>query len=163
MMSEEVTIDKIDQVLTNLKDAVSILEPIKELIQKNIELGSENDRMRQEHAEMKAELEHASSELEKVSADFSDLMKKKGETIRLREVLGISMTLLSDVFGAAPHSKLLFLLHGDIGQGATRDTLVKASGLSAVSVRIALKDLDAAKIVDYNVETGEVKLLKKIY
>lgn len=162
-MGEDITVDKVDQVIGNIKDALSILEPIKELIQKNIELGSENERMRKEHAEMKAELEHASIELEKVSADFSDLMKKKGETIRLREVLGIAMTLLSDVFGAAPHSKLLFLLHGDIGHGATRDTLIKASGLAAASVRIALKDLDAAKIVNYDVETGEVKLLKKIY
>ena len=162
-MSEDITVDKVDQVIGNIKDALSILEPLKELIEKNIELSSENERMRKEHAEMKAELEHASIELEKVSADFSDLMKKKGETIRLREVLGIAMTLLSDVFGAAPHSKLLFLLHGDIGHGATRDTLIKASGLAAASVRIALKDLDAAKIVNYDVETGEVKLLKKIY
>ena len=118
-------------------------------------------KIKEENVKMKAELEHVSTQLEKVSKDFEHLSKKKGEKIDMREVLALSMTLLTEVFGAQPHSKILFLLHGV--SEMNRDALTKASGISPATVRKALADLNAAKLLDYNVELETVKLLKRIY
>lgn len=125
-------------------------------------LETENKELNTENAKMKGDLEHVSKELEKVSKEFKHLTKAHDRTIDMREVLTLSMTLLTEVFGAQPHSKLLFLLHGKKAE-MTRDTLVKSSGISPAMVRKALADLNAAKLVEYDVETSEVKLLRRIY
>jgi len=102
-----------------------------------------------------------SRELHKMSKDFQSMAKVKGEKIKLREVLALSMTLLTEVFGAQPHSKVLFLLHGV--EEMTRDSLTKASGISPAAIRHALADLNTAKLVEYDVEKETAKLLKRIY
>ncbi|MFX1453360.1 MAG: hypothetical protein ACFFCM_21175 [Promethearchaeota archaeon] len=102
-----------------------------------------------------------SRELHKMSKDFQSMAKVKGEKIKLREVLALSMTLLTEVFGAQPHSKVLFLLHGV--EEMTRDSLTKASGISPAAIRHALADLNNAKLVEYDVEKETAKLLKRIY
>jgi len=163
-MSENVTIDKVDEVMAHLKDALTILEPTKKLINDNIALNDENKKMREEHAEMKAELDHISDQLKTVSKDFEHLRKEQDKKVEIREILALSMTLLTDVFGAAPHSKLMFILHGfPAGKEIDRKTITQSSGLSPASVRIALSDLNAAKLVEFDVETDKVKLLKKIF
>ncbi|NVM54999.1 MAG: hypothetical protein HWN66_14940 [Candidatus Helarchaeota archaeon] len=118
--------------------------------------------LKQENIAMKAELDNVSKELEKVTVDFEHLAKAKDQKIEMREVLALVMTLLVEVFGAQPHSKLLFLLHGQKVE-MDRTSLMKASGISGAMVRKALADLDAAKLVDYDVESQSVKLLKRIY
>ena len=82
--------------------------------------------------------------------------------MEVRKVLALSITLLTEVFGAMPHSKLLYLLHGPKGE-MSRETLAKSSGISPAVVRKALADLSAAKLVEYDVESGMVKLLRRIY
>ncbi|NHI92394.1 MAG: hypothetical protein EAX96_07805 [Candidatus Lokiarchaeota archaeon] len=162
--TEKVTIDKVDQVITHLNDALTILDPIKKLINDNIALNEENVRMRTEHAQMREELDHISNQLKKVSSEFEHLQKEKDKKVEVREILALSMTLLTDVFGAAPHSKLLYLLHGfPEGKEIDRKALTQSSGLSPASVRKSLADLNAAKLVDFDVETDKVKLLKKIF
>ncbi len=121
-----------------------------------------NNELRNANAKMKGDLDHISKELEKVSKDFEHLKKDKDAKIDMREILSLSMTLLTEVFGAQPHSKILFLLHGEKGDWSRND-LVKSSGISAAAIRKALADLDAAKLVRYDVETGSVELLKRIY
>jgi len=120
------------------------------------------DEMVKENIRMKAELDNVNKELEKVSVDFQHLSKAKDQKIEMREVLALCMTLLVEVFGAQPHSKLLYLLHGQKAD-MDRETLTKASGISGAMVRKALADLDAAKLVKYDVVTSKVKLLKRIY
>ncbi|NVM04513.1 MAG: hypothetical protein HWN67_19475 [Candidatus Helarchaeota archaeon] len=111
--------------------------------------------------EFKDDYVKISRELQKMSKDFQGMAKIKGEKIKLREVLALSMTLLTEVFGAQPHSKILFLLHGV--EEMTRDALTKASGISPAAIRHALADLNAAKLVEYDVEKETGKLLKRIY
>ena len=165
---------------TQLKDVISLLDRLKdeypELYEKLSDLDKKNqelkkgsgmaekeiDQLRTENQKMKAELENVSSELSKVSKEFEHLSKDKDKKVETRKILALSITLLTEVFGAMPHSKLLFLLHGGKGE-MSRDALAKSSGISPAVVRKALADLSAAKIVDYDVESGLVKLLKRIY
>ena len=118
--------------------------------------------MRRENARMKAELENVYKELGKVSKDFEHLAKQRDQKVSMQEVLALVMTLLVEVFGAQPHSKLLYLLHGQ-KTDMDRDTLTKASGIAGAVVRKALADLDGAKLVKYDVTTGRVQLLKRVY
>ncbi|MHA1276647.1 MAG: hypothetical protein ACTSRC_16015 [Candidatus Helarchaeota archaeon] len=119
-------------------------------------------KMKQENVEMKAELDKVSEELDKVTAEFDVLSKEKNRKVERTEILALLMTLLVEVFGAQPHSKILFLLHGQKGE-MDRNEIMKASGIAGAVVRHALADLNSAKLVDYDVVSGRVKLLKRIY
>ncbi len=119
-------------------------------------------RMKEEHAAMKAELEQLSGQLEKVTDEFQTLSQDKERRMERTEVLALLMTLLVEVFGAQPHSKILFLLHGQ-KETWDRTSLIKASGIGGAMVRKALQDLSAAKLVEYDIEKESIKLLKHIY
>jgi len=165
---------------TQLQDVISLLDTLKDeypelygklsdLEKTNQELkkGSgmaekEIDQLRTENQKMKAELENVSNELGKVSKEFEHLSKDKDKKVEMRKILALSITLLTEVFGAMPHSKLLFLLHGGKAE-MSRDALTKSSGISPAVVRKALADLSAAGLVEYDVESGQVKLLRRIY
>ncbi|MFX1298712.1 MAG: hypothetical protein ACFFD2_28115 [Promethearchaeota archaeon] len=150
------------KILDEAKDIYTFLDGIKDTYPKFVEMAKEYDKLREENTKMKLDLEHISKELEKVSKEFQTLSKKDAKKIEMREILALSMTLLTEVFGAQPHSKLLFLLHGEKVEW-TRQDLMKASGIAGAAVRKALADLDAAKLVKYDVETSVVELLKRIY
>jgi septal ring factor EnvC (AmiA/AmiB activator) len=131
--------------------------------EKETEMSKEEiKKMQREHAEMKAELEALSKQLESVTDEFTALSQEKDRRMELREVVALVMTLLVEVFGAQPHSKLLFLLHGQ-KENMDRSALTKASGIGGAIVRHTLADLKAAKLIDYDVETGKVTLLKKVF
>jgi chromosome segregation ATPase len=165
---------------TQLQEVMSLLDTLKteypELYEKVADLEKTNqelqkgrgaaekevDQLRSENQKMKSELENVSQELGKVSKEFEHLTKEKDVKVETRKILALSITLLTEVFGAMPHSKLLFLLHGQKAE-MSRDALAKASGISPAVVRKALADLKSAMLVDYDVETGQVKLLKRIY
>ncbi len=165
---------------TQLKEVISLLDTLKdeypELYAKLSDLEKTNqelkkgsgmvekelDQLRTENQKMKSELENVSKELGKVSKEFEHLTKEKDKKVETRKVLALSITLLTEVFGAMPHSKLLYLLHGQKVE-MSRDALAKSSGISPAVVRKALADLSAAKLVEYDVESGTVKLLKRIY
>jgi len=151
--------DEYPELYTKLSD----LEKSNEEMAKGREpLEMELDQLKTENENMKAELETVSQELSKVSKEFEHISKAKDKKVEIRKVLALSITLLTEVFGAMPHSKLLYLLHGPKGE-MTRDALAKASGISPAVVRKALADLSAAKLVEYDVESGMVKLLRRIY
>jgi hypothetical protein len=128
----------------------------------NAQLRLENEQLKKENLQMKSELDHISKELEKVTQDFGQLSKEKDKNVERREVLALVMTLLMEVFGAQPHSKLLYLLHGQKAD-IDRDSLTKASGIAGAIVRKSLADLAASKLVDYDVVSGRVKLLRRVY
>lgn len=161
-MSKRKNFSGFTKVLNEAKDVYAFLDRIKDSYPKFVEMAKDYDKLKEENAKMKADLDLVSKELEKVSKEFQDLSKKSVKKIEMREILALSMTLLTEVFGAQPHSKLLFLLHGQKVDW-TRQDLTKASGISAAAVRKALADLNSAKLVDYDVETSTVKLLKRIY
>jgi len=149
---------------TELEMANKRTEELEMLSKDSSKFGKEKDQLLSENQKMRAELDEVSRQLEKVTGEFEHLAKTTGEDdkkIEMTGVLALVMTLLVDVFGAQPHSKLLFLLHGQQSE-MNRTSLIKASGISGAMVRKALADLDGAKLIKYDVETETATLLKRI-
>nr|MDO8082716.1 hypothetical protein [Candidatus Freyarchaeota archaeon] len=119
-------------------------------------------KMEKENIEMKRELQGIKDQLSKISTMYSDLSKKKDEAIDVRELLTIYVTLLEQVFAGMPHAKVLWLLHG-AKSILTRDELTKTSGFQPAVVLKSIHDLNNSKLVQYDMNTQNVKLLRKLY
>jgi len=179
-MDADEKVSALSKASTQLQEVIALLNALKdeypelytklselEKVNQELESGKEPlekevNQLKAENQQMKTELENVSNELGKVSKEFEHLTKEKDKKVEVRKVLALSITLLTEVFGAMPHSKLLYLLHGPKGE-MSREALAKASGISPAVVRKALADLSAAKLVEYDVESGMVKLLRRIY
>ena len=111
---------------------------------------------------LESELNAIKTQLEKMSDTYKDLVAEQEATIPVQELLALYIALLEDVFYAQPHAKTLFLLHGRKKE-MTRDEITKTAGHEATAIRKALGDLSRANLIDYNVETGNAKLKKRLY
>jgi len=111
---------------------------------------------------LQGELDAIKGQLEKMSQTYRELMAQQKEAIPVQELLAIYIHLLEDVFGAQPHAKALFLLHGAKTQ-MTRTEITKTAGHEPTAIRKALGDLSRAGLVDYDVEKETVRLKKRLY
>ncbi len=111
---------------------------------------------------LESELNAIKTQLEKMSDTYKELVTEQEATIPVQELLALYIALLEDVFYAQPHAKTLFLLHGRKKE-MTRDEITKTAGHEATAIRKALGDLARANLIDYNVETGNAKLKKRLY
>ncbi|MEM3526009.1 MAG: hypothetical protein QXV37_01220 [Candidatus Jordarchaeaceae archaeon] len=119
-------------------------------------------KLEKENVEVKRELQEIKDQLLKISAMYSELSKKKEEAINVKELLTIYVTLLEEVFAGMPHAKILWLLHG-AKNVLTRDELTKTSGFQPAIVLKSIHDLNNSKLVQYDMNTQNVKLLRKLY
>ncbi|WXG40267.1 MAG: hypothetical protein WED07_05520 [Candidatus Freyarchaeum deiterrae] len=156
-------IDKtLNQIKTKLgeKDAELVrlrieIENIKKMEKANIE-------MKKENIEMKEELQGIKNQLSKISTMYSDLSKKKDEAIDVRELLTIYVTLLEQVFAGMPHARVLWLLHG-AKTTLTREEITKTSGFQPAVILKSIFDLQNSKLVQYDTNSQNVKLSRKLY
>lgn len=119
-------------------------------------------KIESENIEMEKELQGIKDQLSKISTMYSDLSKKKDEAINVRELLTIYVTLLEQVFAGMPHAKVLWLLHG-AKNILSRDELTKTSGFQPAVVLKSIHDLNNSKLVQYDMNTQNVTLLRKLY
>jgi len=115
-----------------------------------------------ENAKLKEELGAIREQLERMSATYRELVAKQEAQIPVQDLLALYITLVEDVFGARPHAKVLFLLHG-AKTTMTREEITKTAGHEAAIIRKALADLARANLVDYDLEAGQVRLLRRLY
>jgi len=135
------------------------LEAVKERSAKREE---EIRKMEEENREMKKELQGIQEQLSKISSMYQELSKQKEEAINVRELLTIYVTLLEEVFAGLPHARILWLLHG-ARNVLTREELTKTSGFQPATVLKSIYDLQSAKLVEYDMDTQNVKLIRKLY
>jgi hypothetical protein len=126
------------------------------------ELEAQLSEITQERDQMNTELRAIQEQLSRVSSLYEEASKEHEETQDLSELLGIYITLLEEVFAGRPHAKILYLIHGD-KEVWTRGELNKATGFEAVAILRALHELAAAQLINYNEETNEVRVTKRIY
>jgi len=93
---------------------------------------------------------------------YSELSKKKDEAIDVRELLTIYVTLLEQVFAGMPHARVLWLLHG-AKTTLTRDEITKTSGFQPAVILKSIFDLQNSKLVQYDTNSQDVKLIRKLY
>ena len=102
------------------------------------------------------------AEFKRVSDLFKEMSGKQEATLDVKQLLGIYITLLEQVFAAQPHAKILYILHGD-KDSMSREELTKATGFAPAIILHSLHELNRAELVSFNVETGIASLTNRIY
>lgn len=153
---------RIDELMKELESNKSKHERLKRTISELKTSAEEGSKLKEERDALQSELDGINTQLEKMSKTYKELVAEKEATIPVQELLALYIALLEDVFYAQPHAKTLFLLHGKKKQ-MTRDEITKTAGHEATAIRKALGDLARAALIDYDVETGNAQLKKRLY
>lgn len=119
-------------------------------------------KLESENKTLKDETGAIREQMSKVSKLYQDLSKEKEDAIDLKELLSIYIVLLEEVFAGRPHAKILYMLHGSTDK-LNKESVVQASGFQPAVVLKSIYDLANAKLVDYDMEKTEVKLIRKLY
>lgn len=157
---------KTKELETTIKEKEAKVETLTKGLETAKETSSRSEeeirKMEKENLEMKTELQGIQEQLSKISSMYSELSQKEDDAIDVRELLTIYVTLLEQVFAGLPHAKVLWFLHGAKNQ-LKRDELTKTSGFQPAVVLKSIYDLQQAKLVQYDMNTHDVKLLRKLY
>ena len=105
-------------------------------------------------------LTHIEDQLKSTVAQMEEFSKGQKKDIDALQLLDIYLVLMGEVFSAASHVRLLFILHGE-KEEYTMTELTKASGYPGLQVRTSIHELRNAKIVDLNEDTATVKLINR--
>ncbi|MFX0098181.1 MAG: hypothetical protein ACFFCS_01275 [Candidatus Hodarchaeota archaeon] len=102
------------------------------------------------------------SQLKKFSTIAQDFEKGEFKFDDVKALLSIYVTLLEEIFQGQPHAKILYTVHGQKTE-MSRDDIKKTTGISGAMVLRALHELAAAKLVEFDMDTNMVKLIRRIY
>jgi len=144
------------------KQASEIEQIRKEKQNTIIDLETQLENLQDEKEKLKTELENIHSELSSITAEFKSLSEEKSKITDTREALKFLVILLRDVFGGQSHGIVLRLLHDQESKSLNRETIAKTTGLGGAIIRKVASDLHQAGIVTYDIETGEVTLVKNL-
>lgn len=119
------------------------------------QLSSEQEDMLQRYSEIEGELKK-----------FTSLVQQyEGKELNFEDIkasLAIFTILVEKIFQGQPHARILYTLHGG-ASAMTRDQLKNATGIAGAMVLRAVHELAKANLVDYDENTGTVKLVKRFY
>jgi Mn-dependent DtxR family transcriptional regulator len=68
---------------------------------------------------------------------------------------------MEEIYQTKPHVRIIYVLHGD-REEMNRKDIAAATGIGGAIVLNALYELDKAKIIKYDENTGMAKLVKRI-
>ncbi|WXG44818.1 MAG: hypothetical protein WED04_12445 [Promethearchaeati archaeon SRVP18_Atabeyarchaeia-1] len=148
---------------TKVGEAIDIVKRSGEDSQS--EIGIKDDeigKLRKDNAGMSSQLKDIEDQLQRVSKTYQELAGKQTEAVDVRELLTIYVTLLEEVFEGRPHAKILWLLHGKKAV-LTRDEINKSSGFQPAVVLKSIYDLANADLLNYNENTRELSLKRRLY
>jgi len=127
----------------------------KERDQKIGSLTEEQIKLLDEYKKVKVELEKfmkAAEEAEEAEYDFE----------RVRALLSIYSVLVSEIWQGQPHYRILMTLHGE-KEEMTRDQIKTTTGIGGAFVLHSVQELAKVGLVDYDMETNTVKLIKRLF
>jgi predicted RNase H-like nuclease (RuvC/YqgF family) len=152
-----------NELRTKLGEAMDVVKKAEE--DSRSELDSKDDnlrRLREENAAKASQLKEIEDQMAKISKTYQELAGKQTEAVDVRELLTIYVTLLEQVFEGRPHAKILWLLHGKKAV-LTRSEINKTSGFQPAIVLKSIFDLANANLINYNENTQELSLKRKLY
>ncbi len=153
LQAKDATIEQLKASVEQQKTAISELKGETSSV----------DELRSKNKALQEELDGIREQLEKMSETYRELVSvDEGIEIPVQELLALYLSLLEEVFGAQPHAKALFMLHGQKAE-MSRTEIVKAAGHEAAAIRKALGDLARAGLIEYDVERDTARLVKRIY
>jgi len=135
------------------------LEAVKETEESK---GEEIRKLRESNAAMSSKLKDIETQMSKLSKTYQELAGKQVEALDVRELLAIYVTLLEQVFEGRPHAKILWLLHGKKAT-MTRAEINNASGVQPAIVLKSIHDLANANLINYNEDTQELGVKRRLY
>ena len=165
---------EINRMIEKIKFSLESLAPLQgdlsklagelELKEKMLE---ERETKLKESKEKNVELQESylevQDELNRISSLYTELTGKQDTTVNIKQILSVYVTLLENVFEGKPHAKILLLLNSGGPDQITRQELNQTLGFSAAVVLHSVHELARAELVDYNEETGLVKLKQRLY
>ncbi|MGB5910288.1 MAG: hypothetical protein WBH31_03730 [Promethearchaeia archaeon] len=123
--------------------------------QKIGELTSEQLRLLDEYKKVKVELKKfakAAAEAEEAEFNFE----------KIQALLSIFRVLVEKIWQGHPHYRVLSLLHGE-KEIMTREELKNTTGIGGAFILRAVQELAKVELVDYDIDTGSVKLINRLY
>lgn len=153
---------RIEELTNELQNKIATIERLERTISELKESADQTTDLMVKNRALESELNAIKTQLEKMSDTYKELVSEQEASIPVQELLALYIALLEDVFYAQPHAKTLFILHGR-KQVMSRDEIIKTAGHEPTAIRKALGDLSRAELIDYNVETGNAKLKKRLY
>ncbi|MCY3411129.1 MAG: hypothetical protein INQ03_05760 [Candidatus Heimdallarchaeota archaeon] len=123
-------------------------------------LKNESEHYKQKYEEAQSKITHIENQLENTVSKLEDISKDQKKDIDALQLLDIYLVLMGEVFSAAAHVRILFILHGekDIYH---LDELVKASGYPGLKVKQTIHELRNANVITFNEDTNEVTLVQR--
>lgn len=88
--------------------------------------------------------------------------RKEFDFEEIKNLLKVYGVLISEIYDATAHYKILDLLHGD-KEEMSKDEIKGATGISGAMVLHAIFDLRKAKLINYDEDTGLAKLVRRIF
>ncbi len=153
---------RIEELTSDLQNKNATIDRLERTINELKESADKSTDLMVKNRALESELNAIKTQLEKMSDTYKELVAEQETSIPVQELLALYIALLEDVFYAQPHAKTLFLLHGK-KKKMTRDEITKTAGHEATAIRKALGDLSRADLIDYDVETGNAQLKKRLY
>ena len=158
--------DNLHTLLTEVRKELELTDKknteIAELKKETEGIKERSAKTIQERDKLSAELSAIQEQLGRVSSLYDKTQKETKETRNLADLLSIYITLLEEVFDGRPHAKILYLVHGD-KELWTREELNKSTGFEPTAILHAIHELNAAELINYNDESREVSIAKRIY
>ena len=114
----------------------------------------------QEQANLLEEYAHVKLELEKLTRLASGDENVSIED--MRATLSIYTTLFTEVYSSEAHFKILLLLHGD-SEVLDIEKMKVALGIEGAIVLRACHELSKAKLIEFDFETKECHLVKRLF
>lgn len=159
---------KKEQISKLLNDYQSMISKVANLKNEKVSVEKEMENLKtnlsvisSEKEEIKVERDLLAEELQRIGRLYEGLTGKEASQEDLKSVLNIYITLMEDVFSGRAHFKVLSIIHGE-KETWKRDELAKSSGIAEIQLRSVLGDLVRANMIEYDEETTNVKLKKRI-
>lgn len=157
---EKENLKKEQQVLAKEKEQLELetkrLEKEKEERDVKItSLNSQQKKLLEEYEALKVDL----NKFQKLATESSN---KEFDFKQIQDILKIYITLMEQIYQTKPHVRIIYVLHGDREEMHRKD-IVAATGIGGAYVLNALFELDKAKIITYDENTGIAKLVKRIF
>lgn len=158
MVKNEVqnAIQKVTDYISKLENELTeVKKELKQAQKKAKSISKERNTAEEKLAEME-------KEMEELSSVYEELRKQKITKIDLQEVMKLYILLTEQVLHGNAHIRILTLLHGKKDK-MTKEELSKATGILPAETLKAIFDLRNNGLVNYDIETNEVSLVRKIF
>lgn len=169
--------DLLEREKRQLEEATKLLETEKQALEREKaelelekkKLEAEKEEKEQKIGELTGEQIRLLDEYKKVKVELKKFAKAAAEAEeaefnfeKIQALLSIFRVLVEKIWQGHPHYRVLSLLHGE-KEIMTREELKNTTGIGGAFILRAVQELAKVELVDYDIDTGAVKLISRLY